>query len=136
MIISFLLLLIELLYETRYGDKHDRRSTVILLCFITIAAITSNILMYAALRIVLFDYLFNIGWGRKWYYLGNTATWDKKLKKVNRYLLLAIKLIIGAGLIYLHFNIMSILFPPKSPKVISNNMYTKINVEYTGEMAR
>ena len=90
MIISFLLLLIELLYETRYGDKHDRRSTVILLCFITIAAITSNILMYAALRIVLFDYLFNIGWGRKWYYLGNTATWDKKLKKVNRYLLLAI----------------------------------------------
>ena len=67
---------------------------------------------------------------RKYGYVGQEVKEGKPLP-TTRY-----KLIIGAGLIYLHFNIMSILFPPKSPKVISNNMYTKINVEYTGEMAR
>lgn len=106
-IISLCLLAIELLYETRYGDKHDTRSSVILGLFTLTSFLTNSLFIYVGLRILLFDYLFNIGWDRPWYYLGSTSKWDLILKKFNPYLILLAKIIVCVLFIWINY----LIFP-------------------------
>ena len=105
---SIALLAIELLYETKYGDKHDTRSSVILGLFLGIALLSNGLFIYIGLRVLLFDYLFNIGWNRPWYWLGSTAKWDLILRKFNPYLIFLAKVIVCALFIWINYIIFSI----------------------------
>lgn len=104
----YLLLIIELIHEARYGDKHDLNSVVRLAFMFLIAnlwgVLQSEIYLaaiYVLVRFAIFDISIAILRGHEWYYLGNTSAYDRFLKKFNRYLLLSLRVVaITTALIY------------------------------------
>ena len=105
--IYVLLILGELIYEVRYGDKHDLKSSLLLTCIILMAEIVGlsqghyfGAMYYLGARFAIFDIAFAVLRGQDWFYLGGTSNWDKVMKKVNKYLLLSLRIIILITVIY------------------------------------
>jgi hypothetical protein len=98
--IYVLLILLELVYEVRYGDKHGRLSAISLSSFILAAGLFGlaqghclGAIYYLNIRFAIFDISFAVLRGNHWWYLGNN-TWDKIIMGVNKYVLLSFRLTI------------------------------------------
>ena len=96
----WLLLLIELIHETIKGDKHDLNSLLRLIAYALTASLWGllqgelyYLVLYALARFAIFDISIALLRGHKWYYLGNTSTYDKILKKFNKWLLLSLRVV-------------------------------------------
>tara|TARA_R110000744_G_scaffold116111_1_gene217142 strand:- start:685 stop:1023 length:339 start_codon:yes stop_codon:yes gene_type:complete len=93
-----LLILFELIYEVRYGDKHDFLSAVMLSFLMLLAGLFGfaeghylGLFYYLGIRFAIFDFSFAVLRGHHWSFLGNTSTWDKVIKPINKYLLLSLR---------------------------------------------
>lgn len=93
-----LLLTLEAWIETIRGDKHGLQSNLaVLLMWLAVGVFWLQFgtwlgfLVYPVLRFCFFDYLYNSFKGLNMFYLGGTSKTDQILKRVNPYLLLAIR---------------------------------------------
>ncbi len=96
----YLLLLIELIHETINGDKHDISSLARLAFMFLLAnlwGLTQGDLyhgvLYVLVRFAIFDISIALLRKHEWYYLGETSSYDKVLKKFNKWLLLSARAI-------------------------------------------
>tara|TARA_R110000851_G_scaffold300850_1_gene457096 strand:- start:789 stop:1124 length:336 start_codon:yes stop_codon:yes gene_type:complete len=96
-----LILLFELIYEVRSGDKHDFLSAMFLSGLILASFLFGlaqghylGIFYYLLIRFAIFDISYAVLKGRKWWYLGTTSIWDKIIVEVNKYVLLSFRLTI------------------------------------------
>lgn len=96
----WLLLLIELIHEAVYGDKHDLKSNLRLALMFLIANLWGLIqnnyyegLLYVIARVGIFDIAIALLRGHTWDYLGTTSNWDKKIKRINKWVLLSIRIV-------------------------------------------
>jgi len=103
----YLLLLIELIDETINGDKHDWSSLARLAIMFLVANAWGLLLgsfwygvLYVLVRFAIFDISIALLRGHKWYYLGTTSSYDKILKKFNRWVLLVIRVVCIATVLY------------------------------------
>tara|TARA_R110000772_G_scaffold63_1_gene441 strand:- start:157 stop:492 length:336 start_codon:yes stop_codon:yes gene_type:complete len=99
--IYVLLILLELIYEVRYGDKHGFLSSIFLSSLIITAGLFGlaqghylGVPYYLATRFAIFDISFAVLRGQDWWYLGTTSNWDKVIKGVNKYVLLSFRITI------------------------------------------
>ena len=81
-----LLVLVEVLYEGHFGDKHDKESALILLWTFMVAAFLGlligqwqSVFTYLFIRIALFDAAFGYLFRSDIFYLGNN--WTDNLQK-------------------------------------------------------
>ncbi len=93
-------ILIELINETKNGDKHDLNFSLRLLAHISFATIVGVLsgtyfgaLYYIGLRFAIFDISFALLRGQRWDYLGSNKL-DLILKKTNRWALLALRVVV------------------------------------------
>jgi hypothetical protein len=98
--IYVLLILLELVYEVRYGDKHGFLSSIFLSSLILASFLFGlaqghylGLPFYLAIRFGIFDISYAVLRGEDWWYLGNN-TWDKIIMGVNKYVLLSFRLTI------------------------------------------
>ena len=96
-----LLILFELIFEVRYGDKHDFLSAVMLSFLMLLAGLFGfveghylGLFYYLGIRFAIFDSSFAVLRGHHWSFLGNTSTWDNVIKPINKYVLLFLRLTI------------------------------------------
>jgi small-conductance mechanosensitive channel len=106
----WLLLLIELIDETINGDKHDFNSFLRLLGMFLIANLWGLLMgsfvygvFYVLARFAIFDISIALLRGHSWDYLGTTSKYDLFLKKFNRYLLLALRVVCILIVLYYEF---------------------------------
>jgi hypothetical protein len=99
--IYVLLILLELVYEVRHGDKHGFLSSIFLACLIIAAGLFGlaqghylGVFYYLGIRYAIFDISFAVLRGQDWWYLGTTSPWDKIIMRVNKYVLLSFRLTI------------------------------------------
>lgn len=101
-----LLLIIELIFEAKNGDKHDTLSAVRLALAILLAGFVGiaygnyyGAFLYLGLRFSIFDYAMAILRGQSWDYLGSNII-DSILKNINKWVLLSIRIVVLAITLY------------------------------------
>lgn len=61
------------------------------------------LILFIPIWILFFDYTINILWGKNFFYLGNTSKWDIFLSKINKYILLSLRISILAEAILVFY---------------------------------
>ena len=126
-ILSLIACLIEASIDVKKGDKHDLKSDLILTFIVTSFGLIPLLLVnywfgtliYVLVRYCVFDYMYSYIRFKTLFYLGNTSNTDKLNKKINKKLLLVLRILLLIGVIFFEIIFMKGLKSWSGRKIIA-----------------